>query len=89
LLPSGAGTLGANVWAVVLKVIMKVGQQSLAVFIASMYFARLLGVLFDHVGRTHVSMIWVNALGFAIIIAVAFGAAWFKSAPWKSKRGAV
>ncbi len=89
LLPSGAATLSANVWAVVLKVIMKVGQQSLAVFIASMYFARLLGVLFDHVGRTHVSMIWVNALGFAIIIAVAFGAAWFKSAPWKSKQGAV
>ncbi|MEM6679461.1 MAG: OpgC domain-containing protein, partial [Pseudomonadota bacterium] len=42
---------------------MKVGQQSLAVFIASMYLARLLGALFDQVGRTHFSMLYVNARG--------------------------
>ncbi|MCH2163921.1 MAG: OpgC domain-containing protein [Marinovum sp.] len=92
-----AGTGGANIqaregggflsriWAQILAAIMKVGQQSLAVFIASMYLARLLGVLFDQVGRTHLSMVYVNALGFALIIGVAFGAAWFKSQPWKKR----
>ncbi|MEM8539081.1 MAG: OpgC domain-containing protein, partial [Pseudomonadota bacterium] len=83
--PRGDG-LGSQVWTVILKWIMKVGQQSLAVFITSMYLARLLGALFDQVGRTHFSMLWVNALGFAIIITIAFGAGWFKSQPWKKKR---
>ena len=83
--PRGDG-LGARSWTVILKVIMKVGQQSLAVFIASMYIARILGAIFDQVGKTHFTMFWVNALGFALIIAVAFGAGWFKSQPWKKKR---
>ena len=83
--PRGDG-LGARSWTVILKVIMKVGQQSLAVFIASMYIARILGAIFDQVGKTHFTMLWVNALGFTLIIAVAFGAGWFKSQPWKKKR---
>ncbi|PSL19067.1 OpgC family protein [Shimia abyssi] len=72
-------------WTVLLAVIMKVGQQSLAVFVSSMYLARLMGVVLDNVGRTHFSMLWVNLLGFAIIIAVAYGVAWFKSQPWKKR----
>ncbi|MEL7013651.1 MAG: OpgC domain-containing protein, partial [Pseudomonadota bacterium] len=83
--PRGDG-LGARSWAVILRVIMKVGQQSLAVFIASMYIARLLGALFDQVDRTYLTMVWVNALGFALIIGVAYGAGWFKSQPWKKRR---
>ncbi|MEM6588873.1 MAG: OpgC domain-containing protein [Pseudomonadota bacterium] len=83
--PRGDG-IGARVWTVILKWIMKVGQQSLAVFITSMYLARLLGALFDQVGRTHFTMLWVNALGFAIIIVIAYGAGWFKSQPWKKRK---
>ncbi|MEO1745068.1 MAG: OpgC domain-containing protein [Pseudomonadota bacterium] len=75
-------------WRVVLAAIMKVGQQSLAVFIASMFLARMLGVIFDQVGRDHFSMAWVNALGVACIIAVAYGAGWFKSQPWRKQRAA-
>ncbi len=85
--PRGESML-AKVWTVVLKVIMKVGQQSLAVFIASMYLARLLGALLDQVGRTSFSMLYVNALGFATIIAVAYGAGWFKSQPWTTRKAA-
>ena len=84
--PSGGPGIMAQTWGAVLAVIMKVGQQSLAVFIASMYLARLMGVLLDQVGRSHLSMLWVNALGFALIIAVAYGAGWFKSQPWKTRR---
>ena len=85
ILPSGKGTLVARAWELVLKAIMKVGQQSLAIFIFSMFLARLLGVLVDQVGRTHLSMALVNGLGFALIIAVAYGAGWFKSQPWKKR----
>ncbi|MEM8980071.1 MAG: OpgC domain-containing protein [Pseudomonadota bacterium] len=86
IVPSqGAAWLG-QAWGALLSVIMKVGQQSLAVFISSMFLARLLGVLFDQVGRTHWSMLWVNLLGFALIIGVAYGAAWIKSQPWKKAR---
>jgi len=83
--PSGTATWLAQAWAAVLAVIMTVGQQSLAVFIASMYLARLLGVLFDLAGRTPWAMVYVNALGFVLIVGVAYGAGWFKSHPWKKR----
>lgn len=88
LLPPETGTFFANVWRVVLAMIMKVGQQSLAVFITSMFLARLLGVTFDVVGRTHLTMTLVNLGGFAILIGVAYGAGWFKSQPWRKKKAA-
>ncbi|KCV82140.1 hypothetical protein ATO10_09853 [Actibacterium atlanticum] len=81
----GPGLLHST-WRAVLAMIMKVGQQSLAVFISSMFLARLLGVLFDQVGRNAFSMFWVNLLGFALIVGVAYGTAWFKSSPWKPKK---
>ncbi|MEP5153927.1 OpgC domain-containing protein [Planktotalea sp.] len=86
LLTKGMSTTLSRIWNVVLSVIMKVGQQSLAVFIASMFFARILGVIFDIIGRTWMNMALVNAFGFTVIIGVAYGAAWFKSQPWKTKR---
>ncbi|MEM6311011.1 MAG: OpgC domain-containing protein [Pseudomonadota bacterium] len=85
ILPSGSGRFFATVWSYILAAIMKVGQQSLAVFISSMYLARLLGVLLDYFGRSYTSMAWVNALGFALIIALAYGVGWFKTQPWKKK----
>lgn len=84
--PTGGTGIFARTWHIVLTIIMKVGQQSLAVFIGSMYLARLMGALFDQVGRTHFSMLWVNLLGASLIIGVAYGASWFKSQPWKKKR---
>lgn len=86
--PTGSGSVLDRAWTRVLKVIMKVGQQSLAVFIGSMYVARLLGAIFDQVGKSWFTMAWVNALGFAAIIGVAYGAGWFKSQPWKKKGAA-
>lgn len=86
--PTDGTSLGATSWRVFMALLLKVGQQSLAVFIGSMYLARLLGATFDQVGRTHFSMLWVNLLGCALIIAIAYGAGWFKSQPWKKKRSA-
>ena len=78
-------SLTGALWQKSLSVILKVGQQSLAVFIASMFLARLMGALLDQVGRTHLSMFWVNLLGAALIVAVAYIASWYKSQPWKPR----
>lgn len=81
------GTLAA-LWEGLRAIILKVGQQSLAVFIFSMFIAIQLGAVFDVVGRSVVSMIWVNALGFALITLAAYGAGWFKKKPWARKDNA-
>jgi hypothetical protein len=85
--PEGDGWL-ARGWRRALTVIMTVGQQSLAVFVASMFIAQLLGVALDEMGRSAGSMLVVNVVGFSLIIVVAFGAGWFKSQPWKVRGGA-
>ncbi|MEO0962489.1 MAG: OpgC domain-containing protein [Pseudomonadota bacterium] len=81
-----SGGIFALVWSPLLAAIMKVGQQSLAIFITSMFLARLLGVALDEMGRSHASMALVNLTGFAILIAVAYAVGWFKSQPWRSKK---
>ncbi|MEX0283139.1 MAG: OpgC family protein [Paracoccaceae bacterium] len=85
LVASGTGAL-AQVWEVLLTLITKVGQQSLAVFVFSMAVARLLGFVLDQIGRTNANVALVNLVGFAMLIAVAYTAAWFKSQPWRSKK---
>lgn len=91
-----AGTNGANllatghttvskIWSVILAILLKVGQQSLAVFVFSMALARFIGVALDQTDRSVLTTAAMNLIGFALIIACAFGAAWFKSQPWKRK----
>ena len=75
----------ASIWTRVLPVITTVGQQSLAVFVFSMFYAVLLTALFDYVGRNNFSMIWVNILGAVGIALVAYIAQWFKAKPWAKK----
>jgi hypothetical protein len=82
--PSGDGIV-ARGWRVVLAMILKVGQQSLAVFIASMYLARLMGAALDVLGRTHLAMAVVNMVGVVVLIGVAYSTGWFKSAPWQPR----
>ena len=72
---------GPLTWVV--DVIRKVGQQSLAVFLSSMFLAQFAGFVLDWIGRSHATMALVNLSGFAAIIAVAYGVSWFKGQPWK------
>jgi hypothetical protein len=67
-----------------ISVICRVGQQSLAVFAASMVLARLLGAVLKLAGSGPLAALAVNLAGFALIIAVARIAAYFKSQPWKA-----
>ncbi|MFD3190643.1 OpgC family protein [Sedimentitalea sp. HM32M-2] len=82
---SGAGA-AARLWRVVLNIVSKVGQQSLAVFVFSMALARLLGFVLDQMGRSAGTVLLINLAGFAMIVAVAYIAGWFKSHPWRSSR---
>jgi hypothetical protein len=65
-------------------VISRVGQQSLAVFAASMVMARVLGAFLNLAGGGALAALAVNLLGFALIILVAKTVAFFKRQPWKT-----
>lgn len=85
LLPPGGQGAVTRIWRACLAMIMKVGQQSLAVFIASMFMARLMGVALDQAGRSNWTMFWVNLTGAALLVTVAYVAGWFKSHPWRKR----
>lgn len=70
----------------VVDTIRKVGQQSLAVFVASLVIAQIVGMGFRVLG-THWAIVAAgNLLGFAALIAVAYLVAWFKSQPWRQQK---
>jgi hypothetical protein len=81
----GTGVV-ARAWRVLLRMILKVGQQSLAVFVFSMVFARFSGFVMDQIGRTTWNMVLANCVGFASLILVAYSVAWFKSHPWRGAK---
>ncbi|MEX0301780.1 MAG: OpgC family protein [Leisingera sp.] len=85
LIASGS-SIAARVWEVLLKIITKVGQQSLAVFVFSMALARFIGFALDQTDRAVMTTAFANLVGFSLIIGCAYGAAWFKSQPWRAKK---
>lgn len=86
ILPPASGGAVALLWTRLLAIIMKVGQQSLAVFTASMLIARVLGMMLDVMGRTGWTQLVVNVFGATLIVGVAYGAAWFKGHPWRKSK---
>ncbi|MCU0900787.1 MAG: OpgC domain-containing protein [Cypionkella sp.] len=84
-----AGPMGARLrqtgWrAAAIRLVCQVGQQSLAVFAASMVLARLLGAVLNLAGGGPWAALVINLAGVALIIGVAKIAALFKSQPWKT-----
>ncbi len=67
-----------------IALVARVGQQSLAVFAASMVLARVLGAFLDLAGNGRIAALAVNLVGFGLIIGVAKLAAFFKKEPWKT-----
>ncbi len=83
-----AGTAGANLTLTpfmqgLTRILTRVGQQSLAVFAASIVIARVLGAVLNELGSGFWASLFVNVLGFFCIYAVANIAAFAKSEPWK------
>jgi hypothetical protein len=65
------------------KPLIMVGQQSLAVFLASMFLARAAGIFLDQVGRDFGWTSLINVLGLGAIFGVAWLVGWIKSDPWR------
>jgi hypothetical protein len=82
------GTPAGRLWGAAVRVLMKVGQQSLAVFVFSMALARLSGFALDQIGRGLVTTTLVNLAGVALLVSVAYGVGWFKSEPWRGRPAA-
>ncbi|MDB2407482.1 OpgC domain-containing protein [Jannaschia sp.] len=85
LIATGTG-IASVIWDTFVGIIMKVGQQSLAIFIFSMFLARVNGWIMDVIGETPGNWALINLTGFGLLIGCAYGAGWFKSQPWKVKR---
>ncbi|WP_124110336.1 OpgC family protein [Palleronia sp. THAF1] len=87
--PGGRALNGPDLpvaWRRFVAVVTKVGQQSLAVFLFSMFWARVTGFGLDQVGRDFGTVALANAIGFALMIALAYGVGWIKGQPWKAPR---
>lgn len=78
-------TFLARLWRGVVAQITKVGQQSLAVFLVSIVLSRLLGFALDVAGNSPLPVAAANIAGFAILLATAYLAGWFKGQPWKGQ----
>lgn len=76
------GEGGRRLTGPVVRVISKVGQQSLGIFIAGLVLSFLCATFLNIAGRTYFTVPLANLGGFAILIAIAYSVAWFKSAPW-------
>lgn len=71
-----------------LQAVTLLGRQTLAVFLAGLWLAQVLGVLLDLVGRDTVSLTVANAGGCALLVATALLCEWFKTTPWNAPRRA-
>jgi len=85
LIASGTN-MASRVWGRLVSVIMKVGQQSLAVFLFSMVFARFTGFVLDQIGRGTWTTAGMNFVGVGALICVAYFVSWIKGAPWKPRK---
>ncbi|WP_298290329.1 OpgC family protein [uncultured Litoreibacter sp.] len=84
LIAKGAGGL-SKAWDWIVTIIMKVGQQSLAVFVFSMVFARVLGFAYDQLERSTLKVTIGNLIGCAMLVLVAYFVAYIKQQPWRVK----
>lgn len=84
-----AGPNGEKLRGPIVSIICKVGQQSLAVFVAGIVFSLLGGILLARAGYTLSTVTVVNLAGFAGLVAVAYIVGWFKSKPWTTKSASV
>ena len=66
--------------------IVKVGQQTLPVFLSTIVLSWSAGMFLDVSGRTALTFAVANLAGFALMIGVAHLTAYYKSQPWRRAR---
>jgi hypothetical protein len=83
---AAAGPGGVHLRGHMVALCCKVGQQSLAVFMAGIVFSLMGGIALARIGYSVSMVTAVNLAGFGGLIAVAYTVSWFKSKPWAKKR---
>ena len=81
-----AGEGGRNLTGPLVELTRRVGQQTLAVFLAGLVVAQALGILLNQTGRGFWIETAVNILGCLLLVATAMVVHWFKAAPWKPRK---
>jgi hypothetical protein len=81
-----AGDAGKRLRGAFSDAVQQVGRQTLAVFLAGLVLAQLLGVALDVVGRSMISVTLANLGGAAVLMLVAAICDWFKGSPWSKSR---
>ncbi len=66
--------------------IVKVGQQTLPVFLSTIVLSWSAGMFLDVVGRTPLHVALANLTGFALMLGVANVTGFYKSQPWRRPR---
>src|SRR5258708_36111867 len=72
----------------ILRPVVKCGQQALSIFTSGIVLSYVGGMIFDHAGTGFRVQLAVNGITFGLLIAIAYGVAWFKNAPLKHRGGA-
>ncbi|MBU2532667.1 MAG: OpgC domain-containing protein [Alphaproteobacteria bacterium] len=78
------GEAGHRLKGPVVRVVCKVGQQSLGIFLLTLVLSFTASALLNVLGRSFLMVALVNLGGMAIMVAVAYLNAWYKSVPWKA-----
>jgi hypothetical protein len=81
-----AGEGGSRLSGPLAAIVVKVGQQTLAVFMTGMVLAMIGGIILDEAGRNVVTIALVNVAGLALLVVTALVVGWFKSAPWQMRQ---
>ncbi|WP_310621535.1 OpgC family protein [Flexibacterium corallicola] len=87
---AGNRLISSGLWGKVVLIIQRVGQQSLAVFLASLFLAQLIAIARDTLfgfPANILATITANLIGFLGLIGVAYLAKFYKSLPWKQTSG--
>ena len=92
----GKRLISSGLWGKFVKIVMTVGQQSLAIFLFSMLFAQIIGYTFYppvdhpfHITAPGSEWRWLHSAGVNIggmitLVFVAYLVKWFKSQPWRA-----
>lgn len=68
-----------------LSPVRKVGQQALATFMTSMMLSWLATIFLDQLGRSALTLTFVNVGGLLLMTGVAYMVSWYKREPWRQR----
>ncbi len=79
-----AGENGCRLRGPIVEIFRRLGQQSLAIFMAGLVLSFIASALLNVIGRNLWSVPLVNLGGIALLVAIARTTAWFKAQPWQA-----